>query len=157
MEKGELVLDSCNVRVLLIFQGKSAHPAVFSLRSFDFLPPPPPPPPPCYGCKVRLPVKTWMRAALQKLKPRRKKIAKYGKYVSSTHSHFFLRQKIILLITIWAFQFETDCYLYLVAHGLAYYTVSLYCRILYTVKKGYRLFPSPAGMSVTKLSLAGNN
>ncbi len=27
----------------------------------------------------------------------------------------------------------------------------------YTVKKGYRFFPSPAGMSLTKLSLAENN
>ncbi len=28
---------------------------------------------------------------------------------------------------------------------------------IYTVKKCYRFFPSPAGMSPTKLSLAGNN
>jgi len=27
----------------------------------------------------------------------------------------------------------------------------------YTEKKGYQLFPSPAGMSLTKLSLDGNN
>jgi hypothetical protein len=29
--------------------------------------------------------------------------------------------------------------------------------ILYTVKKRFASFPSPAGMSLTKLSLAGNN
>ncbi len=28
---------------------------------------------------------------------------------------------------------------------------------LYTVKKGIAVFPSPAGISLTKLSLAGNN
>jgi hypothetical protein len=27
----------------------------------------------------------------------------------------------------------------------------------YTVKKRFAIFPSPAGMSITKLSLAGNN
>jgi hypothetical protein len=28
---------------------------------------------------------------------------------------------------------------------------------LYTVKKGIAIFPSPAGISLTKLSLSGNN
>jgi hypothetical protein len=81
VEKAIAVLDSCNV--LLIFQGKSAHPAVFSLRSFDFLPPTPPPPPPT-------PTLLWLqsKASCQnmnetcpsKTEATKKKIAKYGKY-----------------------------------------------------------------------------
>jgi hypothetical protein len=35
--------------------------------------------------------------------------------------------------------------------------IQKWCMVLYTVKKGYPFFPSPAGMSLTKLSLAGNN
>ncbi len=31
------------------------------------------------------------------------------------------------------------------------------CRTRYTVKKRFAIFPSPAGMSLTKLSLDGNN
>ncbi len=46
-----------------------------------------------------------------------------------------------------------DVYNYLLCTSDAY----MFLTRQYTVKKGFAVFPSPAGMSLTKLSLAGNN